>query len=711
MNSKLRKTRDIVIQFRYIFISILVVLILFLILYFSFYQVTIRTISKTNASLSSTAAINRDIMDTFLLNQTSQIYFSDQIVKLRTAEALTNFEKIAGMRALNQSIAVGTFIHSIYLYNGRLNYIFSTVDNNRKYASSTTEQFLDWEALDLFRNRNTSRGFRPILRSMETGRGEDTHVYSYMIKNDDERTGIMINVPSEELNKIIFGQYRDSFILDNELNIIAMQDDSDTALIDSIRSAGLERHDGYRRIDIEDRDMICFYSYEEGYDYYYVRFSDYDEVFGSLSLIRNIVYVLFSLSIAFASFIAITILLKVYFPYVKLASALKKDSDDALTMDQLTERLDQLIASSQNEDHLRESVNRMLKGEAIYNILSGTETRIEETIENYKLNLDFNCPVLPVLVTSFNTEPYIAIAEDFGIKAEGAAVGQNSYLLLQKDRIDIEELGARFLKRKSTEYIFFGHLCSSWEELPLVYFDLNRLLERRSIEPEKHISSTDRLLELDSSIKDVNDEIKQLTNLIRKGQAPTTIRTRLNRIFELLENKTYRATLTCYFNLYQSILQSADDPEYEKKSNEFNHVLNRMKDESEAKAIIIKASTEASSAFRYEKESRNQTLISQITDIADSDYSNSALCSQYIADRLNMSCTYICRQFKASENISIEAYINRIRIEKSKELLKDRSTAVRDAAIKSGFSNPQYYYVLFKKETGMTPKEYRDSLG
>ncbi len=710
MSKEQISARRIIFKFRYIFVSVLAVLILFLILYFSFYQVTIRTISKNNASLSTTATINREVLDSFLLNQTTQIYFSDQIEALRTADRLTNFERIAGMRALNQAVAVGTFIHSIYLYNGKLDFIFSTIDNDRRYMSNRTELFLDHEAVDLFRNTNGTRGFKPILRSISEIGERTRHLYSYMIMSEEQQAGIMINVPSEELNKIIFGPYRDSFILDNELNIIAMQDDSDTTLIDRIRAGGLEKQDGYRRLKISGRDLICFYSYEENYDYYYVRFSDYDEIFGSLSLIRNIVYVLFFLSIAFVSFIAITILFKVYFPFQKLTSALKESSDDTLTMDQLTDRLDQLIASSKNEDHLKESVNKMLKGEAIYNILSGSETKIEETIENYNLNLDCNHPVLPVLVTSFNTAPYLSIAEEAGIRAEGTAVGQNSYLLLQGEDIDLESLGSLFLARKSSEYILFGKLCNTWEELPSVYFDLDKLLERRILEPEKHISCTARLLALDSNIKDVNEEIRQLTSFIKKGQSPSAIGARLNRIFTLLENKTYRTTLTSYFTLYQTVLQIADDPEYEKKSTLFNQTLNRMKDEAEARTIIANACKEVSQKFRHEKISQKQTLITQITDIADSEYSNSALCSQYIADKLNMSCTYICRQFKASEGISIESYINKTRLERSKEFLKDGSLAIRDAATMSGFSNPQYYYVLFKKETGQTPKEYRDSV-
>ncbi|MBR1918021.1 MAG: helix-turn-helix transcriptional regulator [Spirochaetales bacterium] len=711
MNKDLINARKVIIKFRYLIVSILAVLILFLILYFSFYQVTIRTLSKNNTSLSTTATINREVLDTFLLNQTTQIYFSDQIESLRNAEKLTNFERISGLRALNQAVAVGNFIHSIYLYNGKLDYIFSTVDHDRRYVSNSTELFMDHEAVELFKSKTPTRGFRPVLRSLDTtGNTDKIHLYSYIIKNEEQQSGIMINVPSEELNKIIFGSYQDSFILDNELNIIAMQDDSDTALIDKIREVGLEKLDGYRRVKTAGRDLICFYSYEKNYDYYYVRFSDYDEVFGSLSLIRNIVYVLFFTTIAFVSFIAITILLRVYFPFQKLTSVLKESSDDTLTMDQLTDRLDQLIASSKNEDHLKESVNKMLKGEAIYNILSGSETKIEETIENYNLNLDYNHPVLPVLVTSFNTAPYLSIAEEAGIRAEGAAVGQNSYLLLQGDDIDLESLGRNFLARKSSEYILFGKLCSTWEELPSVYFDLDKLLERRILEPKKHISSTSRLLELDSNIKDVNEEIRQLTNFIKKGQSPSSIVSRLNRIFTLLENKTYRTTLTSYFTLYQTILQIADDSEYEEKSMLFNQTLNRMKDESEVRTIITNAYREVSQKFRHEKISQKQTLITQITDIAGREYNNSALCSQYIADKLRMSCTYICRQFKASEGISIEAYINKTRLEKSKALLRDRSLAIRDAAIQSGFSNPQYYYVLFKKETGQTPKEYRDSM-
>ena len=51
--------------------------------------------------------------------------------------------------------------------------------------------------------------------------------------------------------------------------------------------------------------------------------------------------------------------------------------------------------------------------------------------------------------------------------------------------------------------------------------------------------------------------------------------------------------------------------------------------------------------------------------------------------------------------------LKRIRIEKAKKMLENKVILVEQIAALCGFESPSYFIKIFKKETGLTPLEYR----
>lgn len=52
-------------------------------------------------------------------------------------------------------------------------------------------------------------------------------------------------------------------------------------------------------------------------------------------------------------------------------------------------------------------------------------------------------------------------------------------------------------------------------------------------------------------------------------------------------------------------------------------------------------------------------------------------------------------------------FLNKIRIEKSKELLLEDKYSILDIALMVGFNNQNYYNIMFKKITNQTPLEFK----
>ena len=47
-------------------------------------------------------------------------------------------------------------------------------------------------------------------------------------------------------------------------------------------------------------------------------------------------------------------------------------------------------------------------------------------------------------------------------------------------------------------------------------------------------------------------------------------------------------------------------------------------------------------------------------------------------------------------------------IQKAKELLRDLQNKVYDVAYQTGFNDARYFSQVFRKETGLTPTQYRE---
>lgn len=75
-----------------------------------------------------------------------------------------------------------------------------------------------------------------------------------------------------------------------------------------------------------------------------------------------------------------------------------------------------------------------------------------------------------------------------------------------------------------------------------------------------------------------------------------------------------------------------------------------------------------------------------------------------------LSQGYFTRAFREELGISPMAFLMKKRIEKACELLSNNEIKVSGVAAQIGFSSPQRFNVAFRKQTGMTPMEYRHKM-
>lgn len=109
------------------------------------------------------------------------------------------------------------------------------------------------------------------------------------------------------------------------------------------------------------------------------------------------------------------------------------------------------------------------------------------------------------------------------------------------------------------------------------------------------------------------------------------------------------------------------------------------------------------------KQSTQNDLLEKVKQYIDENYDNIELCAQSIADKFKLSAKYLSYAFKEYTGMSLLVYLQKKRIDTACELLENTAMTVGEITYKIGIENENYFYTLFKKNVGMTPKQYRQS--
>jgi len=104
--------------------------------------------------------------------------------------------------------------------------------------------------------------------------------------------------------------------------------------------------------------------------------------------------------------------------------------------------------------------------------------------------------------------------------------------------------------------------------------------------------------------------------------------------------------------------------------------------------------------------SAHRTYIDDIIRYIHANY-GSTFTIEDLARHVCLSKVYLHKIFKKSMNVTIIQYTTNIRIEKAKDLLESTSMPITDICMHVGMNSRQYFSMVFKKETGSSPAEFR----
>lgn len=134
--------------------------------------------------------------------------------------------------------------------------------------------------------------------------------------------------------------------------------------------------------------------------------------------------------------------------------------------------------------------------------------------------------------------------------------------------------------------------------------------------------------------------------------------------------------------------------------------LNKVKDINELSETLTKILDRFIESTFIIKNAQNRDIIYKAINYIKNNYHNKNISLNDVANEIGLSPSYFSKLFKEELDLSYIEYLNKVRIEASKELLQ-KEHSLAEIAQSVGFSDQSYFSKVFKKIEGIPPGRWR----
>jgi len=115
----------------------------------------------------------------------------------------------------------------------------------------------------------------------------------------------------------------------------------------------------------------------------------------------------------------------------------------------------------------------------------------------------------------------------------------------------------------------------------------------------------------------------------------------------------------------------------------------------------------ASKAYQIEEHKELNNRLEKIMHFINTNYQRK-ITQEEVASRIGMNAAAFCRYFKEKTGKGFIYFINEMRIGFACKLLIENSLSISQICYESGFNNISNFNRMFKRQTGLTPVEYKN---
>lgn len=156
--------------------------------------------------------------------------------------------------------------------------------------------------------------------------------------------------------------------------------------------------------------------------------------------------------------------------------------------------------------------------------------------------------------------------------------------------------------------------------------------------------------------------------------------------------------------LFISCAESRNITAITKQSDSLLYTLARLETLPDLRSFI----KQLSGTYFDAEDSTADDLPARVNQYIDKHYTDPGLSVQAMAQNLGFTYTYLCTAYKKECSKTINQHITQLRLDHASELLRTTALKLHEVAQAAGYADAKYFTRLFTKETGLSPKQYRE---
>lgn len=286
-------------------------------------------------------------------------------------------------------------------------------------------------------------------------------------------------------------------------------------------------------------------------------------------------------------------------------------------------------------------------------------------------------------------------------------------------KLYMEDCYQKLINRVKTDV---GFLCTiscglekdSSDEIYLSYQEAVSALRRHTSRIENNVFqyTGDSILD-GSGFLEIQEEERLLINDIQKydtGGMQAYIDTIFQKAVE--EQEPYEKVNSTCVRLATAVFSVLDEMGLYLQNESYTYrntlmAIQQYHSVTHLKQFMTSFMQEVSECLEKVEKKKYSSVVDKAVDYVRKNYRNE-ISVKSISVELFVTPNYFSQIFKSQMGMNFIDYLNEVRIERAKELLKDGRLKIYEVAEQSGYQNYKYFNTVFKKYTGYSPKEYRN---
>ncbi|MGG1513863.1 helix-turn-helix domain-containing protein [Paenibacillus oryzisoli] len=652
---------------------------------------------------------------------------------------------------------------SIFLYSSVSGDIFT--DKTLMKAASSEENWLDayidmpeyvkWltthQVWDGFGNQDVVT----LVRSYPT------------ISSPGYRKGVVaVNIKEDVLYTMVKAVYEDSkvghlFVIDKDGNVVTHDDKTliyrNMQELPYIKQALSDKRAGSFTMKMDGIDQTVFHRYSDYTGWTMISIVPEAQIYKPLQVTRNLLFAFAAGMIALALIVLIYVNRWTYKPLDRLVGKVSgsyrsgrqyKNGTKALGLQDLEQVFDQMVLDQEHlEKHVRDS-KPVLKWKIMMDLLAGYRTEYSSVRHHLEFVGVRLYPERYLVCTAeiskdgeavaprdetLYTFAFCNVAEELiNSECAGSAIdlgGGRAAVIFSFAEGDAEQNHLRALAilemildvmKKQFHLnvtVGVGRSCKEMKHIATSYDESRKALHYKMVFGQHSVISIEDLQSADSQdYYRLNRMAEPIVDALKSAD-PEKLRRSLGELYQVAVESNLPPDLLrqLSFDMIMKSLQAAGaigvEPEESMGAlDSIYEKISRCENWREAEKLVLSVLEELAAKIEEKRShrGRNEAIERMLTYIQEH-YHESDLSLDRLAEQFHLSPTYISKLFKEYTESNFIDHLIAIRIDASKSLLLDKERKVNEVSEAVGYTNTRSFLRTFKKYTGMTPTEYRES--